>query len=105
MSERPRIAGELVTRLSVGTFSGPPAMAMMLAPSSLPISTAVRPTPPAAPVTISHSPGLSLPRWVRAKCEVPAEGDPAGRGFPSHRPHHHRHHDQAVDRARGVAVG
>ena len=47
------------------------AAAMTRAPSALPISTAVRPTPPAAPSTRSVSPDCRWPRWVSAKYAVP----------------------------------
>ena len=39
--------------LAMASFSGPPAQAMTRAPSALPTSTPVSPTPPAAPSTSS----------------------------------------------------
>jgi len=52
-------------------FQSDHAEAMIRAPMVLPISTAVNPTPPAAPSTSSVSPACRWPRWVSAKCEVP----------------------------------
>ena len=47
------------------------AAAMTRAPMILPISTAVRPTPPAAPCTSSVSPGFSRARCASATWLVP----------------------------------
>src|SRR5580765_7226225 len=55
----------------MASFSALPAQAITRAPMTLPISTAVSPTPPAAPVTSSHSPGCSRARDSSATCDVP----------------------------------
>ena len=46
-------------------FSGVDAQAITSAPSSRPTCTAARPTPPAAPITSSRSPGASIARSRR----------------------------------------
>src|SRR5256714_1173359 len=47
---------------AMASFSGPPAAAMTRAPRILPISTAVSPTPPAAPRVLGTSEGASSRR-------------------------------------------
>ena len=59
------VGDRVIVKMRHGAYSDE-AVAITMAPSNFPISTAARPTPPPAPCTSSTSPGSSRPRSISA---------------------------------------